>query len=183
MGLSSLFNPDILIGMGQAHQSRQKSILDDEAARRKQGTSLFTSIFEHPDLTPEGRDEALRQISEASMAKPDKPYKFDINRVLSVRPEIGKSVAPGQTMNAQLPQSGGMPSIDISQEFPAPDAPADARRSGFYSPQERQKQAEDVYRRQQQIGTEEQIKRTRATQQAEQEFAPLAAPKPPEDFT
>src|SRR3990167_11128805 len=91
MNLSSIFNPDILIGMGEAHQAKQKSILDDEASRRKQGTSLFTSIFEHPDLTPEGRDEALRQISEASRAKPDKPYKFDINRVLQERPEVGKS--------------------------------------------------------------------------------------------
>src|SRR3990167_3833297 len=183
MGLSSLFNPDILIGMGEAHQAKQKSILDDEASRRKQGTSLFTSIFEHPDLTPEGRDEALRQISEASMAKPDNPYKFDINRVLSVRPEVGKSVAPTMKAGGQpsgVSPSTGLPLPDLSMEFPAPEAPDNYLRSGFHSREETNRMVADSHQQQLERNRTSALATKRGELELEQEFA---SPKASEDFT
>lgn len=193
MGLSSFFNPDILIGMGQARQKERENLLSQEAERRKSGTQLLSKIFESPDLTPEAREVVLNKLATATMLEPGKPDPkglFSLDDVLNVRPQVGRSVS--RTQSQELPDVGanqyGLTPSNLglgASELRAPEAPQDYRRSGFYSPEERQNQEIDAYRRQQGVMTEEQIKRDRAKQQAELEFNTLNPPKPPtpSDFT
>lgn len=185
MGLSSFLNPDILIGMGRARQKERDNILTQEADRRKSGTGLLKTIYEHPDLTPEARDIVLRKLATASSLEPGKPDPkglFSLDDVLNVRPQVGKSVQ--STQSFETPNAGpnqfGLSPVDIGSLPPmrAPEAPADYRRSGFYSPEERSRQSEDTYRRQQGIQSEELIKRRRAELEAEAELAPLKPPAP-----
>ncbi len=190
MGLSSIFNPDILIGMGQGHEKYQQNLISEEAARRKEMHSTLSHLFDAPNITPEAQDEILRQISEGTQAPLNKPYKYDLNKVTQVRPRVGGSVAPTMTMpELKAPQGSAMAGLTISPEstFNAPEAPADARRSGFYSPDEMDTRKLEAYRRQQGVLTEEDIKRERAKQQAELEFntstSQLKPPAPPEPFT
>ncbi len=180
MDLSSIFNPDILIGMGEAHQKQKADLLSQETARRKTGTGLLQHVLSMPDLTPEARDVVLGKLATASFADPNKPAPkglFSLDDVLQVRPQVGKSVTPSQTMKANLPQSFGPP-IPMESTIEAPIAPENYRRSGFYSPDELQSREEDVYRRREDIQTEAGIRRDRAKQQSELEFATLNPPKP-----
>ncbi len=210
MGLSSIFNPDILIGMGQGHEKYQQNLISEEAARRKEMHSTLSHLFDAPNITPEAQDEILRQISEGTQAPLNKPYKYDLNKVTQVRPRIGGSVAPSQTMNVQAPgststvntrpESMSIPDLlppgvqgpqlpqkeesrtasvpmqmnslptDLSYTLNAPEAPASYRRSGFYSPEEMDTRKLDAYREQQQVLTEEDIKRKEAQQKSEYDW-------------
>jgi hypothetical protein len=124
----------ILVGLGEAHQAKQKTLFEREMARRDTLAKAAFDIYQSPNTRPEAKEQALKHALGIMMQDPGKklPKELeDLTPLLTVpalpqMKEAGTPAGPSMPMGvspAQTFTSGSPPPEQLGpQEFPGPQS-------------------------------------------------------------
>lgn len=174
----------IIEGLGGRYQERNKNLLAEESDRRKRLQDFWTSQLSNPNIRPEAAEvafnKALTLFQTPYSAKLPKGVD-SVEDFLKVTPREGESIqrrpSQGQTLTApQNPMLKGVVPPTVSEIPPPIPGPGVFAPVGpYFSTEEREGQEDRAMRKK----TDEAIRLSRATQQAEAEFAPPVNPPMP----